>query len=151
MVYRPKFSTCVPLIAALGTLSICGCGVVDLSGLLDGLLGGEDDPNLLDPNIDDGSENNTKPLASAGSDLTVTAGDEVVFDASLTGDVDGDRLTYSWVQTDGSPRVQLTNAFSSAPRFFAPELDEATTITFQLIVSDRFSTASDEVTVTINP
>lgn len=150
MVYRPKFSTGLCLSAAVASLSICGCGLLDLNGLLDGLLDNQD-PNLADPNLDDGPENNTKPVASAGSDLTVSSGDEVVLDGSATSDVDGQRLSFSWVQTDGTPRIELTNAASNAPRFFAPQVSETTTITFGMIVSDRFSTASDEVTVTINP
>ena len=96
------------------------------------------------------SLNNTPPVANAGSDQTVTAGQEVVLDGTGSGDADGDALIFFWRQTGGDTTIELLGSFSAVPRFAAPaDLTAATTVTFRLEVSDGFSFATDVVSVTI--
>lgn len=95
------------------------------------------------------SENHV-PIASAGADQSARGDEQVVLDASGTTDADGDRLAYIWRQVGGSPTVDLQDAFSSHPRFFAPA-ETTTTLRFRLTVADGFSTSTDEVDVAITP
>ena len=48
---------------------------------------------------DNPSEDNTAPVADAGTDRTVTVGKTVQLDGSKSSDEDGDTLTYSWTIT----------------------------------------------------
>jgi hypothetical protein len=94
---------------------------------------------------------NQNPVASAGADRTVDIGDVVQLDGRGSSDPDGDPLAFMWVQTSG-PAVALTGAGSSVATFTAPEVVEETTLTFQLTVDDgRGGTATDSVTITVEP
>ena len=59
------------------------------------------------------------PVADAGPDQEVNAGDTVTLDGTGSTDPDSDPLTYSWVQTAG-PAVTLTGANTAQPTFTAP-------------------------------
>ena len=80
---------------------------------------------------------NTPPLADAGPDLQVHAGDEVTLDGSLSTDSDGDTIVaYRWRQTDGTP-VELSDATARQPIFEAPVAgSEGETLVFELTVTD---------------
>lgn len=91
------------------------------------------------------------PVADAGEAITASSGALVVLDGTGTQDEDGDPLIFIWRQMDGTPTVTLEDAFSSRPRFFAPDVSESTTLTFELIVTDGFFADTDQVSVTINP
>jgi hypothetical protein len=90
------------------------------------------------------------PTADAGSDETVTPGSTVTLDASGSSDPDGDPLSFSWTQT-GGPSVDLAGEETATPEFTAPEVDSATTLTFDLTVSDGRETDTDTVSVTVEP
>jgi hypothetical protein len=92
----------------------------------------------------------TAPQAFAGDDQTVQSGAVVGLDASGSSDVNGDPLTYAWTQT-GGPTVTLVDAASAAAVFHAPIVTVATTLTFQVTVSDATTSASDSVTITVLP
>jgi hypothetical protein len=89
---------------------------------------------------------NAPPVASAGTDLTVSAGAAV----SLTGtgsDPDGSVATYAWAQTAG-PAVTLNNAASANASFTAPMV--AADLAFSLTVTDNHGgTHIDVVSVTV--
>ncbi|MCC5794676.1 MAG: hypothetical protein JJT85_08060 [Chromatiales bacterium] len=96
----------------------------------------------------DGS-GNYLPIASAGRDFEVSRAETT--SASLNGsnslDLDGEIVSYSWVQLDG-PDAGLQDAGTPTPSFNVPA-GEARMV-FQLTVTDdQGATASDTVEVTV--
>lgn len=60
----------------------------------------------------------------------------VYLDGSKSSDLDGDTLSYQWIQTGGAP-ITISNPTSVAPSFEAFYVDpEGETFTFQLTVTD---------------
>ena len=98
---------------------------------------------------------NRPPVADAGPDQNVTAGDTVTLDASRSSDPDGDALTYRWEQVFGSERaaiaergITLSDSTAAAPTFTAPSNPRILTI--KLTVTDLYgATATDTVKVTV--
>ena len=98
---------------------------------------------------DDAGTSNSAPEAVTGDDRTVTAGTTVSLSGSESSDPDGDSLTTSWTQTAG-PDVTLE--YNSPASFTAPEVEEETTMTFQLTVSDgEGGTDTSTVDITVEP
>jgi len=80
---------------------------------------------------------NRPPVADAGSDQSVTAGDEVTLDGSGSTDPDQDPITYLWKQTAGAP-VVLSDTGAVKPVFTAPALSgSAETLEFLLTIGDQ--------------
>lgn len=94
-----------------------------------------------------GQVDNQAPIANAGTNQTVNIGDNVTLNGSNSSDADGDVLTFNWTQTAGTA-VALAGANSAAPSFTAP--NAATTLTFQLTVSDGQASDADSVNVGVN-
>lgn len=90
---------------------------------------------------------NQAPVANAGPNQSVNAGDLVTLNGSGSTDPDGDTLTFAWTQTTGTA-VTLTGAGTANPTFTAPTTTE--TLTFKLTVSDGTASASDSVDVGVN-
>jgi subtilisin-like proprotein convertase family protein len=92
---------------------------------------------------------NSPPVADAGPDQEVNAGDTVTLNGTGSSDPDEDDvLTYSWVQTAG-PAVTLTGDDTAQPTFTAPT--GPASLVFELTVTDPDSaTDTDTVTITIN-
>lgn len=90
---------------------------------------------------------NTRPLANAGPDQSVTAGALVALNGSASSDPEGDPLTYKWSFTSvpvGSAAV-LANATTVAPSFTA---DLAGSYVVKLIVNDgKANSPADGVTI----
>ncbi|WP_439027819.1 PKD domain-containing protein [Haloarchaeobius sp. DT45] len=94
---------------------------------------------------------NGAPTADAGDDVSVEAGTSVELAGSNSSDPDGDTLTYTWAQTSG-PEVTLETGDASGASFAAPDVTEATTLTFELTVADgNGGTDTDTVTVQVEP
>jgi hypothetical protein len=94
---------------------------------------------------------NHPPVANAGPDQTRNAGTTVQLDGTPSTDPDSDPLTFTWSQLSG-PIVTLSNVNSATPTFVGPQVANATTLTFQLMVDDGFGgTASADVNVTLLP
>ncbi|MGB0716033.1 MAG: PKD domain-containing protein [Phycisphaerae bacterium] len=93
---------------------------------------------------------NTAADANAGIDQTVKEGSTVTLDGAGTSDADGDSLVLTWRQTDG-PAVTLSDANAVQPTFTAPDVTEATTISFEVSVNDGSEITTDTVTITVEP
>jgi hypothetical protein len=85
---------------------------------------------------------NDIPVAHAGTDQSVDAGAIVQLDGSQSSDADGDSISYSWIQTAGSP-VTLTNSMIANPQFTAPS--DAGQLTFMLTVNEGVTTSNPDV------
>jgi len=112
-----------------------------------------DSHGLADPTPDEVMvivTDNLPPVADAGDDQSVTAGDTVTLDGSGSSDPDGDTpLTFGWAQSGGTA-VALSDATASSSTFTAP--GSATVLTFTLTVTDALGMADptpDEVVVTV--
>ena len=94
---------------------------------------------------------NALPVADAGPDQTVNSGDSVALDGRASFDPDPFPLTFQWVQTSG-PAVTLSGANGPTPSFTAPDtaIRETDILTFELRVTDPYSTITDTVTITVN-
>lgn len=78
---------------------------------------------------------NSRPMANAGPDQTVTVGTTVQLDGSASSDVDGDPLTYRWSLSSIPPR---STAVLSDPTRVNPTfvVDQPSTYVAQLLVND---------------
>jgi sugar lactone lactonase YvrE len=91
---------------------------------------------------------NQPPVANAGTDQTVDADDIVRFDGSGSKDPDNDAITYSWIQTSGTP-VNLNGADTDTPSFTAPAVSSDTQLKFSLTVKDDKGDISSPAIVNI--
>jgi hypothetical protein len=91
---------------------------------------------------------NSRPLANAGPDQSIVAGQLVLLDGTGSSDPDGDTLAYDWsfVSRPLGSSANLAGATSAGPSFVA---DKGGTYVVQLLVSDAtLSSAPDTVTLT---
>ena len=87
---------------------------------------------------------NEPPVANAGSDQFVTAGDMVTLDGSISSDMDDGINAYLWKQTGGTS-VNLSSNAAIQPTFTAPDVGAGgDTLTFQLTVTDNGSLKSTD-------
>jgi hypothetical protein len=96
------------------------------------------------------STENLPPVADAGLDQSAAPGATVTLDASGSADPDGNLpLAYGWTQTDGPP-VTLDDRTAVSPSFVAP--DQASVLTFSLVVTDALGLASapDSVVIVVS-
>ena len=95
---------------------------------------------------------NDAPLADAGPAQSVTSGDAVTLDGSLSTDSDGTIASYAWSQLSGTPTVTLTGANTVNPTFTAPTVTANTILSFSVTVADNEgATADDFVEITVTP
>jgi len=96
-------------------------------------------------------EQNTPPVADAGSDQSVGTEAAVTLDGSGSADPDGDYpLTYLWTQTSG-PAVALSDPTIISPTFTTPS--DSAVLVFTLAVTDSLGTADptpDEVLIAVD-
>ena len=83
------------------------------------------------------SWDNIPPVATAGNDQTVSAGDVVMLNGAGSTDPDGGIFSYQWTQLKGNS-VELSDSTASQPTFTAPGLClDGETLTFRLVVTDN--------------
>lgn len=108
----------------------------------DGQLAASDDVDVVV------EQPNDPPIADAGPDQTVSAGDMVQLDGSASYDPEGSVLTWHWQlinRPSGSTAVLIDDQ-SAMPRF---AVDQAGTYTVQLVVDDgTFDSSPDSMQVT---
>ncbi|MFH1746269.1 MAG: PKD domain-containing protein [Planctomycetota bacterium] len=93
---------------------------------------------------------NHAPVADAGTDQTVAAGETVRLDGTGSSDADSDRLRYLWVQISGTPTIDINQSVTSIVSFDAPtDITETTVLTFSLTVTDGFAATVDQIQITI--
>jgi hypothetical protein len=93
---------------------------------------------------------NQPPLANAGPNQTVSTGQLVTLDGTLSEDPEGQALEYIWTQTSG-PSVILNLVDSAHPTFTTP--NTTSTLIFSLVVNDGTtnSVAASTVSVFVFP
>ena len=92
---------------------------------------------------------NDAPVVQTNGDQTVSPGDPVLLDGAASNDPNGGTLRFQWTQT-GGPSVDLSNADTSSAAFTAPDVEEETTLTFELTVADgQGKTVTDTVAITV--
>ncbi len=91
---------------------------------------------------------NTAPVARAGSDQHVDAGETVTLDGTGSTDANADKLTYDWQQIGGTA-VTIVGTTSARATFTSP--DTVGDLTFRLTVSDGALTSTDTVVITVDP
>ena len=96
---------------------------------------------------------NSVPVADAGVMAEVLERRVHDMDGSASDDVDPqDRLTFSWTQLPGGPRVNLSSTTSATVSFTAPSVLGTTMLTFALTVSDGEATSPEaRVVVLVTP
>jgi len=96
--------------------------------------------------------NNQAPTANAGADLgPINSGDVVTLNGGASTDPDDDVLTYAWTQVSGTS-VTLSDATAKSPTFTAPDVEDLSTLVFELVVNDgRVDSLADQVSVSVQP
>ncbi len=93
---------------------------------------------------------NHQPIAKITAPQSATSGETVTLDGSGSSDPDGDTITYLWTKTQGE-NIALTNNTGSTLSFDAPTVQQPTTFTFQLSVSDASLSDSSSVQFMVLP
>jgi hypothetical protein len=86
------------------------------------------------------------PIARAGADQSVAAGDLVTLNGSSSEGNGSNIKSYSWAQTNG-PQVVLTDANKAQATFVAPSVAGGTELTFRLTVVNNANLADSANTV----
>ncbi len=95
-------------------------------------------------------EPNQAPTAVTASNFSADENTLITLDGSASDDPDGTIVSYSWTQIAGSPMVAINSPSSAVANFISPEVTEAKTLTFELVVIDNDgTTATDTLVVTI--
>jgi len=91
---------------------------------------------------------NLAPVANAGSDQRIVENTQVSLDGSSSNDSDGTIVSYSWVQTAGTPTVSITESTLAVASFTAPDITTNTPLTFELTVTDDDGAVNSSSVVT---
>lgn len=96
---------------------------------------------------------NSAPVAHAGADQTVIAGDWVGLDGLLSTDRDSNqRVEFGWQQLpNGAPGATLSDTSSEGPFFVAPDVTQPTELQFEVTVTDGLVTDTDQVSIFVEP
>lgn len=93
--------------------------------------------------------NETRLIAEAGNDRTVSEGTPVVLNGSNSKSNQSVILSYVWNQIP-NPNITIGDANTMIWSFIAPNVSTDTTLTFELVVTDdRGITSSDEVNIIV--
>lgn len=118
---------------------------VDVAGNYTAELSVADSSNVSPIQIVEVDTNNVRPIANAGFDQVIQANDTVQLNASLSTDVDEDKLSYAWSLLE-APENSVNNLSSSLAIRPTLNTDVAGTYVVQLSVNDGVAD-SDPVTI----
>jgi subtilisin-like proprotein convertase family protein len=81
---------------------------------------------------------NLPPVVVVGPDIQAIEGDVITLDATGTYDPEGDAITFTWTQTQGSPMVSLSDTASEVTSFTVPAIGpgEDDELHFRVTVED---------------
>lgn len=80
---------------------------------------------------------NQAPIADAGINLSIDELNQAGLNGSASTDTDGTIVSYSWVQTDGTPSLAINSPNAAIANFLAPSVTSTTVLTFELSVTDN--------------
>lgn len=93
--------------------------------------------------------NDTRLIADAGNDRTVSEGTSVILNGSNSKSNQSVILSYAWNQIP-NPNITIGGANTMIWSFIAPDVSTDTTLTFELVVTDdRGITSTDEVNIIV--
>jgi hypothetical protein len=93
--------------------------------------------------------NETRLIADAGNDRTVSEGTSVILNGSNSKSNQSVILSYAWKQIP-NPNITIGGANTMIWSFMAPNVSTDTTLTFELVVTDdRGITSTDEVNINV--
>ncbi len=95
-----------------------------------------------------GTGSNHPPVAMAGADQSVTAGDLVILDASSSVDADQEDLTYIWTLLSAPATSEITGLSNASDIYSFLQTDVAGAYTVRLRVSDGIDTDEDFIIIT---
>ena len=94
---------------------------------------------------------NNSPTATTMADIRVNESSGTLDLEGSGSDTDSGSISYSWVQSGGSPAVSISSAASATASFVVPAVDADSELSFVLTVSDNYAaTDSSELVVSIN-
>lgn len=100
---------------------------------------------------DEAADMNQPPVADAGSNQSVVAGDRIALDGSASADPNDDPLLFEWSLSSQGASVVLQNTATPVASFVAPAVDANTALRFTLRVSDGIAESEDTVVVEVRP
>ncbi len=90
---------------------------------------------------------NDAPVVSAGDDTVAREKQPITLNGQAD-DIDGDNLTYTWVQTSG-PAVKILNPDSPDPVIIPSNIHSDAEVTLELRVSDGSTVVSDSISIQV--
>lgn len=97
------------------------------------------------------SSDNNPPVANAGPNQVVRSQEAVTLSGRDSEDPDGVIQSFQWTQVSG-PSVVLTKITNSTVKFTVPQLFTATTLAFELTVTDdKGATGTQRVSIQVEP
>ncbi len=111
------------------------------------------DPPVFPSHVADEDDCSGAPVADAGEDQEVTAGDLVTLDGGGSSDPDDDPLSFRWEPLDEAPFLALEDPAAVSTRFATPTTIAARRVLrFRLHVDDgNGGSATDDVAITVVP
>jgi hypothetical protein len=103
---------------------------------------------VVDPGVLVVENDNTPPEVVSLNPHAINSGDEFTLNAIVT-DAEEDALSYSWTQLDTDSALMAEVVDASAGIFVAPVVDQATELSFSLVVTDSYGDSSEPQSVTV--